>query len=340
LKNISILGAGSWGTAIAILLNNNGHKVTLWSIDKEQINTILTNRENKGFLNDVKIPEEIEVTNDNESAIIDKDILVIAVPSKVVRSVCELFKSYIKPNQVIVNLSKGFEDESLLRLSEVIKEVYPQNKFVALTGPSHAEEVSCNLPTTCVSSSSNLEDANYIQDIFMNHTFRVYTNTDLVGVEVGGALKNVVALAAGISDGMGFGDNAKAALMTRGLSEIAHLGVAMGADSNTFNGLTGIGDLIVTCTSMHSRNRRAGILIGKGKTLKEALDEVKMVVEGVSNSKAAYELSKKYNVNMPIVESIYKVLFEDYSAHLAVNNLMTREKKSEKAIEKNMLDGI
>lgn len=333
MKKISIIGSGSWGTAIAKLLYENGHKVTMWSFSKEQSDIINKEHENKEFLPSVLIPTDLKVTHIDKDAIGDSEIIVLAVPSKFVRETIKRFKPFLSEKNIIVNISKGLEDNTLYRLSQVIEEEVPMCKVVVLSGPSHAEEVSKNIPTACVSTSKDLETAEYIQDIFMNQYFRVYTSVDIIGVELGGALKNVIALSAGISEGLGFGDNTKAALMTRGLTEICRLGVAMGADMITFNGLTGVGDLIVTCTSMHSRNRRAGILIGKGRTLQEALDEVHMVVEGVCTAKAAYDLSIKYNVQMPITKEIYGVLFEGKDAKLAVTNLMNREKTSEHAKE-------
>lgn len=329
MKKITILGAGSWGTAIAKLLYDNGHKVTMWSFLQEQADIINKEHENKEFLPSVFIPKDLKVTHIDKDAIGDSEIIVLAVPSKFVRQTIKRFKPLLNEKNIIVNVAKGLEDDTLYRLSEVIEEELPMCKVVVMSGPSHAEEVSKKIPTACVSTSKDLKTAEYIQDIFMNPYFRVYTSVDIIGVELGGALKNVIALAAGISEGLGFGDNTKAALMTRGLTEISRLGVAMGADMITFNGLTGIGDLIVTCTSMHSRNRRAGILIGKGKSLKETLDQVHMVVEGVCTAKAAYDLSIKYNVEMPIIKEIYEVLFEGADPKLAVTNLMCRDKTSE-----------
>ncbi len=329
MKKLCVIGSGSWGTAMAKMLYNKGHKVSVWSYKKEEAEAIKRDKENKEFLAGVEIPNEILITNDMQEAVGGCEFLVVAVPSKFVRSTISDFRPFINKNQIIVNLAKGFEDNTLLRLSEVIEDILPENKICILSGPSHAEEVSREIPTTVVAAAKEISVAEYVQDVFMTETFRIYTNTDVIGVELGGALKNVIALAAGICDGMGYGDNTKAALMTRGLTEIARLGVKMGADKYTFNGLTGIGDLIVTCTSMHSRNRRAGILIGQGKSLNEALEEVHMVVEGVLNAKAAYSLAKKYNVNTPIINQVYLALFEGKNPHDAVYDLMTRDKKTE-----------
>ncbi|WP_058485537.1 NAD(P)H-dependent glycerol-3-phosphate dehydrogenase [Defluviitalea phaphyphila] len=329
MKRVVVMGAGSWGTALAILLNKNGNKVTLWCFSEEEKKVIEKTRENLSFLPGVLIPNDIEITSDFVEALFNKDIVVIAIPSKFVRDNMENFAPYINSKQIIVNASKGLENDTLLTMSQVISEVVPHCLVSTLSGPSHAEEVAKDIPTACVISSKSKKVAEIVQDTFMTPKFRVYTNPDLIGVELGGALKNVIALAAGIVDGLGFGDNTKAALMTRGMVEITRLGVAMGADFQTFNGLSGIGDLIVTCTSMHSRNRRAGILIGQGKSLEEALKEVKMVVEGVNSATAAYKLSKKYNVEMPIIQEIYKVLFEGKSPKEAVVDLMMRDKKIE-----------
>lgn len=332
-QNIAVMGAGSWGTALAILLSKNGHNVTLWCFQEEEKLSLEKSRENLAYLPGVLIPNNIHLTSDYKEALLDKSIIVIAIPSKFIRSNMEKFSPYLKENQIIVNASKGLENDTLLTMSQVISEVAPQCAVAVLSGPSHAEEVAKDIPTACVVSSKSKKVAEFVQDVFMTPKFRVYTNPDLVGVELGGALKNVIALAAGIVDGLEFGDNTKAALMTRGMVEITRLGVAMGGDIQTFNGLTGIGDLIVTCTSMHSRNRRAGILIGKGKSLEEALNEVQMVVEGVHSAKAAYALSQKYNVEMPIIKQTIEVLFEGKSPKEAVVDLMLRDKRSEHLME-------
>lgn len=333
MKKIAIIGSGSWGTALAILLYSNGNNVSIWSFKKEEVEAIKSAGENKEFLPGIIIPKEINVTNNEKEALEEADIVIFSTPSKFVRGIAKRFSPYLNSNQIIVNVAKGLEDTTLYTLSEVIESVIPQCNVCVLSGPSHAEEVARAIPTTCVVSSKNKEIAEQVQDVFMSPVFRVYTNTDIIGVEIGGALKNVIALAAGISDGLGFGDNTKAALMTRGIVEIARLGTAMGAETMTFAGLSGIGDLIVTCTSMHSRNRRAGILLGKGKSLSETLDEIHQVVEGVNTAKAAYDLSKKYNVVMPITEEINKVLFEGKNAKQAVDDLMTRDKTVEHETE-------
>jgi glycerol-3-phosphate dehydrogenase (NAD(P)+) len=329
MEKISVLGSGSWGTAIAVMLDSLGHQVKLWSWFEEESKELSIVRENKKFLPGVKLSEKIECLYNLEKCIESSDILINAVPSHAVRNMSKMIGKYDLKDKIIVNISKGLEDKTLLRLSQVIEEEVKCKGVVALSGPSHAEEVGKGIPTACVAASTDLKCAEKVQDIFMNSSFRVYTNPDIIGVELGGSLKNVIALSAGILDGLGLGDNSKAALMTRGLAEISRLGVAMGAKLETFTGLSGIGDLIVTCTSMHSRNRRAGILIGQGKTLREALDEVKMVVEGVNTASAAYELGKKYDVEMPIVSEAYNILFKNKDPKVAVDDLMMRNKKNE-----------
>ncbi|MFP4697524.1 MAG: NAD(P)H-dependent glycerol-3-phosphate dehydrogenase [Eubacteriales bacterium] len=329
MERISIIGAGSWGTALALLLDKIGHEVTIWSIIEEEINMLNEFREHRDKLPGISIPERIKMTNDLEEAIKNKSILVMAVPSKFVRSTAKEVKKYVKPEQIIVNVAKGLEENTLFTLTQVISDEMPNNSVAALSGPSHAEEVAKSIPTTCVVGADKKHIAEKIQDTFMHNTFRVYTSPDTTGIELGGALKNVIALSAGISDGLGFGDNTKAALMTRGMAEISRLGLAMGASLHTFGGLSGIGDLIVTCTSMHSRNRRAGILIGKGYTLDDAIKEVKMVVEGVNTAKAALDLANKYNIEMPIIEQVNKVLFNNQNPKEAVVELMLRDKTKE-----------
>lgn len=329
VEKISVLGGGSWGTALSILLSSKEKDVELWVRDKKQFDEMNNSRENSKYLPNIKLPENLKIVNDLQNTILGKDIILLAVPTHGVRDILNKAKEYITKEQIIVNVAKGIENDSLLRISEIVKEILPQNRFVCLSGPSHAEEVALDIPTTVVSSSIDIESAEYIQDIFMTSNFRVYTNPDLIGVELGGALKNIIALGAGISDGLGFGDNTKAALMTRGISEMAVLGSEMGASLSTFWGLAGIGDLIVTCTSMHSRNRRAGILIGKGKTTDEAIKEIGMVVEGIKTTKSAYKLAEKYNVDMPITRELYKVLYENKDVNKSVPNLMGRDKKHE-----------
>lgn len=326
---ISVLGAGSWGTALAVLLYENGHEVTLWSIDKHEVAMITEQREQTEKLPGVRIPEGINVTSELEDSMKGRDILVLAVPSIYIRSTAKSMASFVEDGQVIVNVAKGIEESTLMNMTDVIEDEMPQARVGVLSGPSHAEEVGRRIPTTVVAGAHDKETAELIQDAFMNSYFRVYTSPDMVGIELGGALKNVIALAAGIVDGLGFGDNTKAALITRGIAEITRLGTAMGGRVETFAGLSGIGDLIVTCTSTHSRNHNAGYLIGQGKTYQEAMDEVKMVVEGVYSAKAALALAKKYNVEVPITEQVNRVLFEDVSAKDAVPSLLLRNRTSE-----------
>lgn len=329
MANIGVIGAGSWGTALALLLYNNGNRVTVWSIVPEEITMLKEFHEQKDKLPGVLLPEDMEFTTDLEESITDKDVLVLAVPSPYTRSTSAKMAPFVQEGQKIINVAKGIEENSLMTLSEIIEQEIPQADVSVLSGPSHAEEVGKGIPTTIVVGSKKQETAEYLQNLFMSPVFRVYTSSDVLGIELGAALKNVVALAAGIADGLGYGDNTKAALITRGIAEIARLGISMGGRIETFYGLTGIGDLIVTCASMHSRNRRAGILIGKGATMEEAMKEVKMVVEGVYSAKAGYALSKKYHVSMPIIEQVNKVLFEGKSASEAVGELMLRDKKVE-----------
>lgn len=327
---IAVIGSGGWGTAISILLANKGNSVYLWSWIQEETDRLNRDRENKEFLPGVKFPENITCSHDMGECVNGAELIITAAPSPATRATAKQLSAHVAKGQKLINISKGLEEKSLMRLSEVYKEEIPQAEVSVMSGPSHAEEVSRGLPTTNVVASENLETAAFIQDIFMDDMFRVYTATDIAGVELGGALKNVIALCAGISDGLGYGDNTKAALMTRGLAEIARLGVAMGAKQETFMGLSGVGDLIVTCTSMHSRNRRAGILLGEGKTLQETLDTVHMVVEGVNTAKAAYKMAEKYGVSMPIVEEANNILYNGANAREAVLRLMTREKREER----------
>ncbi|MDF2877952.1 MAG: NAD-dependent glycerol-3-phosphate dehydrogenase domain protein [Clostridia bacterium] len=328
MKNIAVIGAGGWGLALGLLLNDKGNTISIWCYDESEKNAILQYRENKRCLPGIKIPLEICFTASMEEALEDKEIVIVAVPSKAIRTTAERMKGLINPEAVIVNVSKGIEDGTLLRLSEVIEEVL-SNTVVALSGPSHAEEVARHIPTTVVVSGRDMQAAEMIQDVFMTRYFRIYTNEDLIGVELGGALKNVIALAAGTVEGIGYGDNTKAALITRGIAEMTRLGVAMGGSPNTFAGLSGIGDLIVTCTSGHSRNRRAGELLGRGYTVDEALKKVNMVVEGVPTTKAGHALMIKYDIEMPILNAIYETLFEGKSVQEAITDLMQRDKKSE-----------
>lgn len=331
MANVAIIGAGSWGIALSWLLHNNGNQVTVWSIIEPEIEMLKKEHEHKDKLPGVKLPEDMIFTADLKEAVKDKDFLVLAVPSPFTRSTSKLLKDVVEEGQIIVNVAKGVEETTLMTLSEIIEEEVPQAKVAVLSGPSHAEEVGKGMPTTIVIGCKDYKEATYLQDSFMSEVFRVYTSEDVQGIELGAALKNVIALAAGMADGLGYGDNTKAALITRGIAEIARLGTAMGCKKETFYGLTGIGDLIVTCASMHSRNRRAGILMGKGASMEEAMNEVKMVVEGVYSAKAAIGLAKKYQVQLPIIEQVNKVLFEGKNAGEAVNELMLRDKKIEYA---------
>ena len=329
MAKTAVIGAGSWGTALAILLQENGHQVTLWGVHPENVERLKKDRELKNKLPGVKIPEEIEITSDLKEAATDQEILVLAVPSVHTRETAAKLKGLVKDGQLIVDVSKGIEEGTLKTLSEQIREELPTANVAILSGPSHAEEVARKLPTTCVVGAKDKKTAEYLQKVFMSPCFRVYTSPDILGIEIGGALKNVIALAAGIADGLGYGDNTKAALITRGIAEISRLGVKMGGKFESFCGLTGIGDLIVTCASMHSRNRRAGYLIGQGATMEEAMSEVQMVVEGVYSAKAGRALAAKYGVSMPIVEEINEVLFEGKSAKEAVEDLMLRDPRIE-----------
>ena len=328
MSKIGVIGSGTWGTALAVLLTGNGHEVELWSAVPAEVEA-LTATSRHPNLGDTPIPEKIRVTGDLEQAMKDKELLVLSVPSVYVRETAHRMAPFLKEGQVITNVAKGIEDTTLKNLSEIIEEELPAARVTVLSGPSHAEEVSRGLPTTCVAGAHRRQDAELVQNLFMSPVFRVYTSPDMLGIELGGALKNVIALAAGIADGLGCGDNTKAALITRGIAEITRLGTAMGGSPETFSGLTGIGDLIVTCASMHSRNRRAGILIGKGYSMEEAMKEVKMVVEGVYSAKAGLELSQKYQVEMPIIHQVNKVLFEGKNPAEAVRELMVRDKKIE-----------
>ena len=329
MARAGVIGSGSWGTALARVLSKNGHEVTLWSRREEESRMLREERENKSKLPGVILPDDILCTTDLEQTVEGKDILVLATASPSIRSMAKKMAPYVAAGQLIVDVSKGIEESTLMILTDVIEQEIPQCRAAVLSGPSHAEEVGRDIPTTVVAGAKDRETAEYIQNLFMNKVFRVYTSPDMLGIELGGALKNVIALAAGAADGLGCGDNTKAALITRGIAEMSRLGVAMGGHIETFNGLTGIGDLIVTCASMHSRNRRAGILIGQGKTMQEAMDEVKMVVEGVNSAKAAKTLAEKYGIDMPIVQEVNKVLFEDKPAKEALADLMLRDKKIE-----------
>lgn len=329
MADITVMGAGSWGMALSVLLSNNGHNVTVWSVFPEEIEEFSRTRENKKCLPGVIVPESVKFTADTKEAVEGADVIVLAVASPYTRSTAKLFAPFVKEGQFIVNVGKGIEEDSLKTLCEVVEDEIPKATVAVLSGPSHAEEVGRGIPTSIVIGTKHKNDAEYLQNIFMSDTFRVYTSPDVLGICIGGSMKNVIALASGMADGLGYGDNTKAALITRGIAEIARLGVAMGAELMTFTGLSGIGDLIVTCASMHSRNRRAGILIGQGYTKDEAMKEVEMVVEGVYSAKAALELSHKYNVQMPIVEQVNEILFNGKKPDLAVKDLMLRDKKIE-----------
>jgi glycerol-3-phosphate dehydrogenase (NAD(P)+) len=329
--NCAVLGAGSWGTALARLLALKTDAVYLWDVIPESAAELRELRENRRYLPGVAIPPNVVVTNDLAESVRGAELVVLAVPSHAVREVGGRLKPLLPPAATIVNVAKGIETDTLLRMSQVIEDVLgaTASRLVTLSGPSHAEEVGREIPTTVVVASQSTLAAEQVQDWFMTPRFRVYTNPDLIGVELGGALKNIIALCAGISDGLGFGDNTKAALMTRGLAEMARLGVAMGANPLTFAGLAGLGDLVVTCTSPHSRNRRAGIALGQGKPLDQVLTEVGMVVEGVRTTRAAYNLARHYEVEMPITVEAYRILFEGQEPSVGVANLMLRGKTHE-----------
>ncbi|WP_342525726.1 NAD(P)H-dependent glycerol-3-phosphate dehydrogenase [Chryseomicrobium sp. FSL W7-1435] len=332
MQTITVLGAGSWGTALAYVLAENKHQTLIWSHRQDQADEINTHYTNEKYLPGQTLPTNLVATADLQAAITHSNIIVLAVPTKAFREVIGDFLPHLSSPKMFVHVSKGIEPDSLKRISEIIEEEIPEqlrDSIVVLSGPSHAEEVVLKHPTTVTAASENIEAAQKIQDIFMNHYFRVYTNEDVIGVELGGALKNVIALAAGIVDGLGYGDNAKAALITRGLAEISRLGIQMGAQPYTFIGLTGMGDLIVTCTSVHSRNWRAGNLLGQGNSLEQVLDNMGMVVEGVRTTKAAYQLSQKYEIEMPITSALYQVLFEGLTPKEGVGQLMLRTKKHE-----------
>ena len=329
MAEIGVIGAGSWGTALAIVLAHNGHNVTVWSILEDEVKMLTEEREHKDKLPGVKIPENVIFTTDLKTAAEGKEMVVLAVPSPFTRSTAHNLAEFITKGQLIVIVSKGIEESTLMIQSEIVEQEIPQADVAVMSGPSHAEEVGRGLPTTVVAGAHTKETAEQVQTFFMNEVFRVYTSPDMLGIELGASLKNVIALAAGMADGLGYGDNTKAALITRGIKEISRLGVAMGANTETLNGLSGIGDLIVTCASRHSRNRKAGMLIGRGYTMKEAMDEVKMVVEGVYSAKAALKLAEKYHVTMPIVEQVNEVLFDGKSAKDALAELMLRDKRME-----------
>ncbi len=329
MAEVGIIGAGSWGTALALLLSKNGHRVTVWSILPDEVAMLRARHEHLDKLPGVILPDDICFTTDLEAAVAGKDMLVLAVPSPYTRSTAKSMAPYVDPGQLVVSVAKGIEEDTLLIQTDIVSEEIPQAEAAVLSGPSHAEEVGRGLPTAVVAGAHTREAAEQVQSFFMNEAFRVYTSPDMLGIELGGSLKNVIALAAGMADGLGFGDNTKAALITRGIAEISRLALAMGAKTETLGGLSGMGDLIVTCASMHSRNRRAGILIGQGRTMQEAMDEVQMVVEGVYSAKAARALAHRHDIDMPIVEQVNRVLFEGQTAKEGVCGLMERERKSE-----------
>lgn len=337
-KRIGVVGAGSWGIALAFLLSNNGHEVTVWSRTDKSVEKLRAYHGNEDKLRGVKLDESVKFTSDIKETVSGKDIIVLVVPSAHLRETVKLMAPYVSRTEgekpIIVNCTKGIEEKTLMVMSDVIKDVIPDTDVCVLSGPSHAEEVGKGMPTTIVVGANEKKTAKLIQNVFMSDVFRVYISPDMLGIEIGAALKNVIALAAGMADGYGLGDNAKAALITRGIAEIGRLGMAMGGKFETFSGLSGIGDLVVTCASMHSRNRRAGILIGQGKSMEEAMSEVKMVVEGVYSAKAALALSLKYDVEMPIVKTVNEILFEGKAVGDGIRDLMLRDKK----IENSTLD--
>ena len=331
-KKVAVLGAGSWGTALAMVLEENGNDVRIWSHKAKQADEINLKHTNKFYLPSVVLADSIKATHHIEEAIKDAEVIVFVVPTKAIREVAKKVAPFLTKPTVIVHASKGLEQESHKRISEILEEEIPESKrqaVVALSGPSHAEEVALKDLTTITAASTNEDAAKIVQELFMNDYFRIYTNDDIIGVELGAALKNIIAVGAGALQGLGYGDNAKAALMTRGLAEISRLGVAFGADPITFLGLSGVGDLIVTCTSIHSRNWRAGHLLGKGNSLKEVLESMGMVVEGIATTKAAYELAQEKGIEMPITAAIYEVLYNGAKVEDIIVSLMQREGKSE-----------
>jgi len=329
MQKITVLGGGSWGTAIAKMLTEKGYDTILWMRNKENAKEIIDTRLNKKYLPNILLPKELKVSTDKNKSIRDRDLLIFAIPTQNIRSFLQEIKDDIAENQIVCNVAKGLEASTHKRISQIFKEELENVRFGTLSGPSHAEEVSKKMPTTVVAASEDSYVAEYIQEVCMCEYFRVYANLDLLGVEIGGALKNVIALGAGIADGLGYGDNAKAAIINRGIVEIARLGEVLGAKYSTFAGLSGIGDLIVTCASKHSRNRKAGYLIGTGLCREDAIKEVGMVVEGIQTAVAANGLAIDSNIEMPICQEIYKVLFDNINAKNAVDNLMMRDKKYE-----------
>lgn len=329
MSKVCVLGAGSWGTALASVLDENGHEVVIWARRQDQVDEINKENTNEKYLPGVSLSKSLRASSNIDEAINGAAFIVLGVPSQQIRAVCKSISNKINPGQVLVNVAKGIEKSTSSRISQVCYQELPDNPYCVLSGPSHAEEVSRKMPTALVVASESIEISQMVQDLFMSEYLRVYTNTDMIGVELGGTTKNIIAFGAGILDGIGFGDNSKAALMTRGIAEISRFGVALGADISTFSGLSGIGDLIVTCTSMHSRNRRAGILIGQGHSLEETQEKIQMVVEGITATEAVYKVAKKIGVEMPITECIYRVVEGQIDPKTAVNELMTRNKKHE-----------
>jgi glycerol-3-phosphate dehydrogenase (NAD(P)+) len=328
MSEIFIVGSGSFGTALAISLAASSHSVTLWSRSDKTTEYLKINHKNEKYLNNVEIPKSVRFTSDFRE-LSSADLIIMAVPSGAVAETAKKMSPHLRAGQDVINVAKGFEPLSNERLSKVLKRELPNAEISVLSGPSHAEEVAVMLPTTNVIANEDIEKAKRLQAVLSSESFRVYSSDDVIGVEMGGALKNVIAICTGVAEGYGFGDNTRAAIMTRGMSEIIRFGIALGAKFETFMGLSGFGDLIVTCTSIHSRNRRAGILIGKGKSAGEAQSELSMVVEGISASKAVYELAKRLNVDMPIVNAVYSVLFENNSIENCVCTLMNRPMKKE-----------
>ena len=329
MANVSVLGAGSWGLGLALLLNNNGHNVTVWSVLKDEVAMLQTEREHKRCLPGVKIPDSITVSGDTENVIGSADVLVLAVASPYTRSTAKMIAPFVKEGQIIVNVAKGVEEHTLLTLCQIVEEEIPCAKVAVLSGPSHAEEVSIAIPTVLVVASKYDAVLKLVQDTFMCEKMRIYTSRDVKGVELGGALKNIIAFCAGVAAGLGLGDNTFAALITRGLAELSRLGVELGGQKETLYGLSGLGDLIVTCLSEHSRNRKAGKLIGQGLSLEETKKEVGMTIESIDNIEVAHELGKLHNIEMPIVEAVYGILYKGLKPEEAVSMLMNRAKKSE-----------
>lgn len=329
MAKIGIIGAGSWGTALSVVLDKNGHSVTLWSAIESEIQMLQNHHEHIEKLPGVKLPDALRYTTDMAQAAVGMDALVLAVPSMYTRKTVQNLAAHVAEGQLIISVAKGVEEDTLMTLSQIIEQEIPQAVTAVLCGPSHAEEVGRGMPSALVAGAKSRDTAERVQRYFMNESFRVYTSPDVIGMEIGASLKNVIALAAGMADGLSYGDNTKAALITRGINEISRLALAMGAKNETLSGLTGIGDLIVTCASKHSRNRKAGMLMGQGYTMQQAMDEVKMVVEGVYSAKAAVGLARKYGVDLPIIEQVNAALFENKPVKDAVYELMTRDKKAE-----------